>query len=72
MDRVGSQAEGMDIHEFRQLYKDWSPFSRKILGLLKSTQIWPLQGLLLMKTWANEQKHGVLLGDAAHCMHITC
>lgn len=68
MDRVVTQAEEMDIDEFRNLYKDWSPFSRKILALLKSTQIWPLLVLPPMKTWANEHKNVVLLGDAAHAM----
>jgi salicylate hydroxylase len=68
MDRVVTQAEEMDIEEFRHLYKDWSPFSKKILALLKSTQIWPLLVLPPMKTWANEHKNVVLLGDAAHCM----
>ena len=68
MDRVVTQAEEMDIDEFRSLYKDWSPFSKKILSLLKSTQIWPLLVLPPMKTWTNEHKNVVLLGDAAHCM----
>jgi salicylate hydroxylase len=68
MDRVVTQAEEVDIEEFRSLYKDWSPFSRKVLGLLKSTQIWPLLVLPPMKTWANEHKNVALLGDAAHCM----
>jgi len=68
MDRVVKQTEEMDIEEFRNLFKDWSPFSRKILTLLKSTQIWPLLVLPPMKTWANEHKNVVLLGDAAHCM----
>ncbi|ETI19560.1 hypothetical protein G647_09394 [Cladophialophora carrionii CBS 160.54] len=68
MDRVVTQAEEMNIDEFQSLYKDWSPFSRKILALLKSTQIWPLLVMPPMKTWANEHKNVVLLGDAAHCM----
>jgi salicylate hydroxylase len=68
MDRVVTQAEEMNIDDFRSLYKDWSPFSRKILELLKSTQIWPLLVLPPMKTWSNESKNVVLLGDAAHCM----
>jgi salicylate hydroxylase len=68
MDRVVKQAEEVDIDEFRQLFKNWSPFSRKILNLLKSTQIWPLLVLPPMKTWSNEHKTAVLLGDAAHCM----
>ena len=68
MERVVTQTEEMDIDEFRNLYKDWSPFSKKILALLESTQIWPLLVLPPMKTWANEHKDVVLLGDAAHCM----
>ena len=68
MDRVVTQAEEMKIDEFQNLYKEWSPFSKKILALLKSTQIWPLLVLPPMKTWANEHKDVVLLGDAAHCM----
>ncbi|OQU95937.1 FAD binding domain-containing protein [Cladophialophora immunda] len=68
MDRVVTKAEEMDIEEFRNLYKDWSPFARKVLGLLKSTQIWPLLVLPPMKSWSNEHKNVVLLGDAAHGM----
>ena len=68
MDRVVKAPEEMNIAEFQDLYKDWSPFSRSILGLLKSTQIWPLLVLPPMKSWSNEQKNVVLLGDAAHSM----
>lgn len=68
MDRIVTQAEEMKIEDFQHLYKDWSPFSKKILGLLRSTQIWPLLVLPPMKSWSNEHKNILLLGDAAHCM----
>ena len=74
MDRIVTQAEEMKIEDFQDLYKDWSPFSKKILGLLKSTQIWPLLVLPPMKSWSNEHKNVVLAGDAVHCMqnHMVC
>lgn len=74
MDHVVTATDNMDIEEFRSLFKGWNPFVRKILGLVPSTQKWPLLVLPPMKTWSNEHRNVVLLGDAAHCMqnHIVC
>lgn len=68
MDRVVQTPEDMPIEEFRNLYKGWPPISRKILELVNYTQMWPLLVLPPMKSWSNERKNIVLLGDAAHCM----
>ncbi|EHY60667.1 FAD-dependent monooxygenase OpS4 [Exophiala dermatitidis] len=68
MDHIVKVPEVMEIGEFRQLYKDWNPVARKILELVNYTQKWPLLVLPPMKTWSNEHKNVVLLGDAAHCM----
>lgn len=74
MDHIVKVPEDMDLNEFRNLYKDWNPVARKILELVNYTQKWPLLVLPPMKTWANEHKNVVLLGDAAHCMqnHMVC
>jgi salicylate hydroxylase len=68
MDRIVQTPEEVELDEFRDLYKDWNPVARKILELVNYTQRWPLLVLPPMKTWSNEHKNVVLLGDAAHCM----
>lgn len=68
MDHVVQTPEEAQIEEFRSLYKYWPPIARKILELVNYTQKWPLLVLPPMKTWSNEKKNVVLLGDAAHCM----
>lgn len=68
MDRVVRTPEDVEINEFRNLYKDWNPTARKILELVNYTQKWPLLVLPPMKTWSNEHRNVVLLGDAAHAM----
>jgi salicylate hydroxylase len=74
MDHIVKTPEDVDITEFRNLYKDWNPVARRILELVNYTQKWPLLVLPPMKTWSNEHKNVVLLGDAAHCMqnHMVC
>ncbi|KAL7953618.1 hypothetical protein V8C34DRAFT_317996 [Trichoderma compactum] len=49
-------------------YKDFHPIIRKIIDLAGYTKRWPLLQMPRMKTWSNETKNLVLLGDAAHCM----
>jgi len=68
MDRVVRVPEDVAVEEFRGLYKDWPPMAKKILALVNYTQKWPLLVLPPMKTWSNDRKNVVLLGDAAHCM----
>lgn len=68
MDRIVKTAENMNVQDFRDLYKDWSPVIKKIIGLVEHTQIWPLLVLPPLKSWSNDHKNVVLLGDAAHCM----
>jgi 2-polyprenyl-6-methoxyphenol hydroxylase-like FAD-dependent oxidoreductase len=68
VDYVVKTPEDIDVDEFRNLYKDWNPMIQKVLSLVNYTQKWPLLVLPPMKTWSNEHKNVVLLGDAAHCM----
>jgi salicylate hydroxylase len=68
MGRIVKTPEDKDVQDFQNLYKDWSPVIKKIIGLIEHTQIWPLLVLPPMKSWSNEHKNVVLLGDAAHCM----
>ncbi|PVH97424.1 FAD/NAD(P)-binding domain-containing protein [Periconia macrospinosa] len=58
----------VDIEEFRNYYQDYSPVIQKILRLVNYTQRWPLLQMPPMKSWSNQQKNIVLLGDAAHGM----
>jgi salicylate hydroxylase len=60
--------EDVDINEFRDHYKDFPPFLGKVLKLMNATQRWPLLVVPPTKTWSNEHKNVVLLGDAIHSM----
>ncbi|KAL6811865.1 hypothetical protein V8C43DRAFT_312893 [Trichoderma afarasin] len=63
-----TRMEDVDIDEFRGYYKDFHPIIRKIIDIAGYTKRWPLLQMPRMKTWSNEKKNLVLLGDAAHCM----
>ena len=63
-----TKMENVDIDEFRGYYKDYSPIIKQILGLVGYTQRWPLLQMPPMKSWSNDTKNVVLLGDAVHCM----
>ncbi|KAJ4855709.1 FAD binding domain-containing protein [Trichoderma breve] len=63
-----TRMEDVDIDEFRGYYKDFHPVIRKIIDIAAYTKRWPLLQMPRMKTWSNEKKNLVLLGDAAHCM----
>lgn len=60
--------EDVDINEFRDHYQDFPPFLGKVLKLMTATQRWPLLVVPPAKTWSNEHKNVVLLGDAIHSM----
>lgn len=55
-----------DIDEMHDIFKDWDPVLRKLLGLVKETSKWRLQNSEEMKTWAHPGGKSVLLGDACH------
>ncbi|RFU82004.1 salicylate hydroxylase [Trichoderma arundinaceum] len=63
-----TKMEQVDIEEFRDYYKDYSPIIQKILKLVNYTQRWPLLQTPRMESWSNKHKNVVLLGDAVHCM----
>ncbi|KAJ5464459.1 uncharacterized protein N7458_000145 [Penicillium daleae] len=63
-----STVEDVDINEFRDYYKDFPHFLRKVLKLMNATKRWPLLVLPPTKAWSNEHKNVVLLGDAIHSM----
>jgi salicylate hydroxylase len=67
-DHIVSTVEDVDINEFRDYYKDFPHFLRKILKLMDATKRWPLLVIPPTKTWSNEHKNVVLLGDAIHSM----
>ncbi|KAH8812439.1 salicylate hydroxylase [Xylogone sp. PMI_703] len=67
-DHLVSTVEDVDIDEFREYYKEFPPFVGKILKLMKATKRWPLLVVPPTKTWSNEHKNVVLLGDAIHGM----
>jgi salicylate hydroxylase len=67
-DHTVATVEDVDINEFRGYYKDFPPFVGKVLKLMNATQRWPLLVVPPTKTWSNDNKNVVLLGDAIHSM----
>ncbi|KAL7931663.1 hypothetical protein V8C35DRAFT_309182 [Trichoderma chlorosporum] len=63
-----TKMEQVDIEEFRDYYKDYSPVIQKILKLVNYTQRWPLLTMPPVETWSNKHKNVVMMGDAVHCM----
>jgi len=61
--RPVTELEDVDVQEFRDHYKGWDPFIRKILDLVPHTKKWPLLVLPPVKSWSNEDKNIVLMGD---------
>ncbi|KAK5094594.1 hypothetical protein LTR24_003535 [Lithohypha guttulata] len=66
--RPVTELEDVDVQEFRDHYKGWDPFIRKVLGLVTETKRWPLLVLPLVKSWSNKDKNIVLMGDSIHGM----
>ncbi|KAK5094257.1 hypothetical protein LTS08_008676 [Lithohypha guttulata] len=66
--RPVTDIEEVDVQEFRDHYKGWDPFILKILGLVKETKRWPLLVIPPVKSWSNEDKNVILMGDAIHGM----
>ncbi|KAH8816621.1 hypothetical protein F5884DRAFT_698138 [Xylogone sp. PMI_703] len=64
-----TKMELVDIDEFHSYYADYSPIIQKVLKMVNYTQRWPLLQMPPLKTWSNQKKNVVLLGDAVHCMH---
>ena len=58
----------VDMNEFRNFYKDYDPLIKKIIGMVPSSKRWPLLVTGPLKSWSNEKKNVVLMGDAAHSM----
>lgn len=67
-DRPVTQLEDVDLQEFRDHYRGWDPFILKILNMVQETKRWPLLVIPPVKTWSNEEKNIVLMGDAIHAM----
>jgi salicylate hydroxylase len=67
-DAYVTKMEQVDIEEFRDYYKNYSPVIQKILKLVNYTQRWPLLQMPPLETWSNKHKNVVMMGDAAHCM----
>ncbi|KAM0251712.1 hypothetical protein ACHAQJ_008033 [Trichoderma viride] len=67
-DEYVTKMEQVDIEEFRDYYKNYSPVIQKILKLVNYTQRWPILQLPPLETWSNKHKNVVMMGDAVHCM----
>lgn len=65
-----TKVELVPVDEFCDLYKDFPPFIQKVLSLFTEMQRWPLLQMPRMQSWSSEKKKIVLLGDAAHSMHV--
>jgi salicylate hydroxylase len=67
-DYLVTKMEEVDIDEFHAYYRDYSPAIQSIIKLVNYTQRWPLLTMPVLKSWSNEHKNVVLLGDSCHCM----
>ncbi|KAK5948351.1 hypothetical protein OHC33_010661 [Knufia fluminis] len=66
--RPVTELEDVDVREFRDHYKGWDPFILKVLDLVKETKRWPLLVMPPVKSWSNEDKNIVFMGDSIHGM----
>lgn len=66
--RPVTDLEEIDVQEFRDHYKGWDPFILKVLDMVKEIKRWPLNVIPQVKSWSNEDKNIVLMGDAIHGM----
>lgn len=62
-DRPITELEEVDIQDFRNHYNKWDPFIVKIIDMVKETKRWPLLVIPPVKTWSNEEKNVVLMGN---------
>lgn len=62
-DRPITELEEVDLQDFRDHYKKWDPFIVKIINMVKETKRWPLLVVPPVKTWSNEEKNIVLMGE---------
>lgn len=67
-DEYVTKVEDVDIDEFHGYYKDFHPVIAKVINMAGFTKRWPLLQMPRMKTWSNQRKNVVILGDAAHSM----
>ena len=67
-DNLVEDVEEVKIEELRHFYKDYDPLIKKIIDMVPSSNRWPLLVTGPLKTWSNDTKNVVLMGDAAHSM----
>jgi salicylate hydroxylase len=62
------KVEDVKMEELRETYKDFDPRIKRIVDMIPSAQRWPLMVTGPLKSWSNEKRNVVLMGDAAHSM----
>ncbi|KAL9604928.1 MAG: hypothetical protein Q9219_000116 [cf. Caloplaca sp. 3 TL-2023] len=55
-----------DVQEMRDLFRDWDPKLKTLLGLVQETSKWRLQNSEELDSWSHPAGNFVLLGDACH------
>lgn len=60
--------EDVDLHDFRNHYKEFDPLVQRVIGLIPEIKRWPLMQTGPLDEWSSPQKNVVLMGDAAHSM----
>lgn len=55
-----------DPEEMRDLFQNWDPTLKEILGLVQETSKWRLEDVREMRSWNHPEGRFALLGDACH------
>jgi salicylate hydroxylase len=55
-----------DLKEMREIFADWDPKLRTLLGLVQESSKWRLQNSHEMSSWRHDSGKFALLGDACH------
>lgn len=62
-ERPVAELEDVELRDFRAHYEGWDPFILKIVDMVKETKRWPLLVIPPVKTWSNEEKNIVFMGE---------
>lgn len=56
------------LEDMRAHYANWDPVLTRVLEMVTSTSVWPINQIDIPETWASQSRKLVITGDAAHAM----
>lgn len=62
----GVMIAGVEKPELYELFNDWDPMFKTLIGTIDSVAKWRLRNSREMETWVHETANFALLGDSAH------